>query len=112
MLGVPVPDECDGNSLAPILADPSIPLDRPVLTTNNRGNHGVRNERYRYIRYKDGGEELYDHADDPLEWRNLAPDPAFKSVIEKLSSALPTEYAADAPRVSWPADRNRFLEAA
>jgi hypothetical protein len=27
---------------------------------------------WRYIRYKNGNEELYDHSSDPNEWTNLA----------------------------------------
>jgi len=35
-------------------------------------NYAVRSEHYRYIRYLDGSEELYDHRKDPHEWDNLA----------------------------------------
>jgi hypothetical protein len=33
--------------------------------------------------------ELYDERDDPAETRNLASDPQFKSVIDRLPSHLP-----------------------
>ena len=32
----------------------------------------VRTKRWRYIRYNNGTEELYDHDKDPMEWTNLA----------------------------------------
>ena len=41
-------------------------------TRNYHDNHGVRSENWRYIRYADGSEELYDHDTDPNEWKNLA----------------------------------------
>ncbi|HCR31709.1 MAG TPA: iduronate-2-sulfatase, partial [Opitutae bacterium] len=44
---------------------------------------------WRYIRYNDGGEELYDHNIDPNEWMNLAENPEYKSVIASLAKSLP-----------------------
>ncbi len=35
-------------------------------------HHAARSENYRYIRYSDGSEELYDHSVDPNEWTNQA----------------------------------------
>ena len=35
-------------------------------------NHAVVDERWRYILYEDGTEELYDHNNDPNEYTNLA----------------------------------------
>ncbi|MHC4995699.1 MAG: sulfatase, partial [Planctomycetota bacterium] len=52
--------ELDGVSWRPLLEDPSRGWGRPAITTYQRGNHAVRDERYRYIRYADGTEELYD----------------------------------------------------
>jgi arylsulfatase A-like enzyme len=37
--------------------------------------YAARDERWRYIRYADGSEELYDHQNDPHEWTNLAAKP-------------------------------------
>ncbi|WP_309006725.1 sulfatase [Pelagicoccus sp. SDUM812005] len=82
-------DSLDGDSLVPILADSRALWDRPILSTYGPGNHSVRSERYRYIRYKDGSEELYDHYDDPHEWRNLAGNSAFKNTKEDLAKWIP-----------------------
>lgn len=87
----------EGDSLVPLLKDPDAEWDRPVLMTRTRNNHAVRSERWRYIRYEDGSEELYDHWFDPLEWINLANKPQFVSVKEKLKTWLPKVNAPDAP---------------
>ena len=50
--------------------------------------HGIRSERYRYIRYRDGSEELYDHEVDPNEWTNLAAVPEMQSLIASLAGQL------------------------
>ena len=60
------------------------------MTTYKFGNHAVRSERWRYIRYEDGGEELYDHDADPLEWKSLAGDPQFASIKTEHARWLPT----------------------
>ena len=57
----------------------------------------LRSERHRYIRYDDGSEELYDHASDPLEWKNLAGDAAYNAIKMKLAKWLPKVNAADDP---------------
>jgi len=56
-----------------------------------RGNHAVRTRRWRYIRYQDGSEELYDHDKDPWEWTNLAADPDLADVIAQLRPHLPKD---------------------
>ena len=52
-------------------------------------NHSIRSKRWRYIRYSDGTEELYDHDSDELEWHNLASDPNYAEVKEALKQWLP-----------------------
>ena len=86
---VPSRGDLDGQSLAPLLADPHRRWERPVLTTFGYQNHAVRTKRWRYIRYNDGGEELYDHNTDPNEWSNLAGMREFEGVIAMLQQALP-----------------------
>jgi arylsulfatase A-like enzyme len=59
--------------------------------TMGRGNHAVRTERWRYIQYSDGTEELYDHENDPWEWTNLAGSPDYVKVIAEHKKWLPKD---------------------
>ena len=65
-----------------------------------RNNHAIRDTRWRYIRYADGSEELYDHDVDQEEWRNLAADPAHEQTKRRLAGLLPKVNQAAAPAVS------------
>jgi arylsulfatase A-like enzyme len=93
---LPIGEHLDGKSLRPLLEDPSAKWNRPIVTTHGKDNHAVRSERYRYIRYSDGSEELYDHDNDPMEWTNLASRPDMKTVKKELADWLPKENAANA----------------
>ncbi len=92
--------ELEGISLVRWLKDPTAPKERPAVTTHGRENHSVRSERWRYIRYRDGTEELYDHEKDELEWYNLANKPEYAEVKRELARWLPKVNAPDAPRAS------------
>ena len=80
----------EGHSFKPLLENPQTPWQRPSLTTHGRNNHALRSERFRYIRYADGSEELYDHQQDPNEWHNLASDPDYAHVKQDFAQWLPT----------------------
>jgi arylsulfatase A-like enzyme len=90
LCGIPTPKHVEGVSIRPLLERPDAAWTRPARTTHGFNNHAVRTEKWRYIRYSDGGEELYDHAKDPLEWVNLAGKPEFASVKAELAKHLPT----------------------
>lgn len=96
LCGLSTPGHVAGESLRPWLKNPRLERTKPAITTHGRLNHAVRTERFRYIRYQDGGEELYDHTKDPNEWTNLAGNPAFADTIRDLSSYLPKENAPNA----------------
>lgn len=85
----------EGTSLVPLLKDPKSAWEHAAVSTMGSGNHAVRTERWRYIRYENGSEELYDHEKDPQEWTNLASDQKFSQVIVELRRWLPSK---DAPR--------------
>ena len=87
--GLPTDPKCTGRSVVPLLAHPSAGWDRPAIMTYGRGNHAVRTLRWRYIRYADGSEELYDHHLDPHEWTNLADHPKHAAVIAEHRRWLP-----------------------
>ena len=93
LTGVPAPDGLEGHSLVPQLRTPGTPREFPAITTHGPGNHAVRDRRYRYIRYADGSEELYDLEADPHEWTNLAGDPAYTPIAQRLGSFMPQRSA-------------------
>lgn len=97
LAGLPENKTLEGRSLVPLLHDPDRKSDRPALSTFGRNNHSVRTERWRYIRYKDGSEELYDHDADELEWHNLASKPEHAELKRELAKWFPTKNAEDAP---------------
>jgi arylsulfatase A-like enzyme len=90
---LPARDGLEGVSLEPLLVDPAASFTRPSLTTHGRGNHSVRSSRWRYIRYADGEEELYDHEADPNEWTNLAAKRELAETKRNLARAIPTTEA-------------------
>lgn len=91
--GLPVPHPFDGVSLAPLLADPSATWNRATLSTWLPGNHVVIQDRWRYIRYQEGAEELYDMKTDPDQFTNLAANPAFVETKSRLARWLPSSQA-------------------
>jgi len=89
LAGLPKKDGLDGVSLVPLLKDPQAEWERPAIMTQGKGNHAVRTQRWRYIRYRDGSEELYDHENDPWEHTNLAKNPQYADVIAEHKKWLP-----------------------
>ena len=83
------PEHLEGESLVSLLHDPSQKTGRAVVTTQGFKNHAVRSDRWRYIRYADGSEELYDHDSDPNEFTNLAGRDEFFSTKAELAERLP-----------------------
>jgi hypothetical protein len=59
-----------------------------VVTTFDLGNLSLRTDRWRYIRYADGSEELYDLHKDPHEWDNLADSTDHAETKRQLSETL------------------------
>ncbi|MBL9117546.1 MAG: sulfatase [Verrucomicrobiaceae bacterium] len=91
LAGLPVPEHVKGASLVPLLRDPDTKWDGVAICTHGKGNHGVRDAQWRYIRYADGSEELYDHSKDPYEWTNLAGEVGMSEIKSRLAAVLPKE---------------------
>ena len=68
LCGVEPPKGLDGQTLASLLRDPAKKTGRRLITTFDPGNYSVRTEKWRYILYADGNQELYDLKADPNEW--------------------------------------------
>jgi choline-sulfatase len=94
LCSLPARRDLEGVSLAPQLRDAKAPRDRPAITSHNQGNFGIRTEQWRYIRYVDGAEELYDMQVDPHEWKNLAA--SRPDVCRELSKLIPARNVGPA----------------
>jgi arylsulfatase A-like enzyme len=95
LCGLPTPSHVDGKSVRSLLTDPAGKWEQPALTTYKFNNHAVRTDGWRYIRYADGGEELYDEAADPLEHANLAGKPESSERKHDLAKWMPAKNTAD-----------------
>lgn len=94
LTGIPIPQHVHGPSLVPLLKDPSSKWDYVAVCTHGRGNHAARDDRYRYIRYANRDEELYDHKSDPHEWTNLASRPELTEIKQRLAKNFPANEVA------------------
>jgi arylsulfatase A-like enzyme len=103
---LPQPRHLEGESLVPLLKRPDGTRKSPAITTLSPGNHAVRSDDWRYIRYADGSEELYHDAEDPHEWVNVAADPHFAAKKGELARWLPRVDAADIGGIPSPYDED------
>jgi iduronate 2-sulfatase len=106
---VKTPGNLQGQSLVPLLKDPSAAGRGWAITQVSRGGgarakdtrpvgsegsryfgYSLRTPRWRYTEWDEGaqGRELYDHEVDPRELTNLADDPDHTKIIEELSQQL------------------------
>lgn len=97
LAGLPHPPGLDGTSIVPLLREPNRDWVQPSLTTLGRGNHSLSGDRWHYIRYADGSEELYDLVADPNEWTNVAGRAEFEAVKRDFTRWLPTSDAEPVP---------------
>lgn len=82
-----IPSHVQGASLQPILESPLETVRQDAISIHN--GHSLRTARWHYIRYaKDGGEELYDVADDSAETTNLATDGKHQATLQSLRDRL------------------------
>ena len=102
----------EGESLVPLLNSPDKKIDRSVLISWYYKNHAVRSNDWRYIHYRDGGEELYNHKTDPGEHINLANNPEYANIIKEHKKWLPKHDALPAGKTEWKGDKldNRIKE--
>ncbi len=107
LTGVPPPatHALDGTDLAGIVRGVARERGAPVLSTYGRECHSLRDGRFRYTRYRNGTEELYDHTNDPNEWTNLAGDKRYAAAKARLAAALPKVNAAE---IAFASEKDRL----
>ncbi len=88
-----VPDYLEGKSFASIVRDPALPFRSEVRAIIRRGEKTgrmVKNSQWRYVEWDEGrmGNELYNQADDPVEYHNLAAEPEYADVVSSMRELL------------------------
>ncbi len=86
--GLPRKPENAGHSLLPFLTGDGEVRD-PVTSVYGKDNFAVSDGRYKYIRYDNGEEELYDLQSDPHEWTNVAGDLEYRKDRDRLAAFIP-----------------------
>ncbi|MCT4646389.1 MAG: sulfatase-like hydrolase/transferase, partial [Carboxylicivirga sp.] len=104
LCGLPKPDHLDGQSLMPLLENADAEWNHPVVSSWCYENYAVRSNGYRYIRYRDGSEEFYDHTMDEGEFNNLANDDQYKEQIEWHQSFIPESPTLPVGMKQWTGD--------
>ncbi len=98
LCGLPDQAHHDGPSLVPLLRDPSSEWPHASVThLSDPGSFGLSAERWRYIHYAKGDEELYDIESDPHEWTNLAANEQHAAKLAELRALAPKKFAPKPP---------------
>jgi iduronate 2-sulfatase len=110
LAGVKTTDHLEGTSLAPLLSGESSDWKKAVFCQAGRGGGwkeyigtSMRTDRYNYIEWRHRIEgtlrarELYDLKKDPLEMKNLAGNPEYKPVLDRLAEQMQAGWKAALP---------------
>lgn len=103
----PPENQLEGNDLTVLMRDPKAEWEKTSLTVFGYKNYGLRSDRYRYITYADGTEELYDHDKDRWEWQNLADNPEYAEVKKAMRKRLPTHHEPDGVTYDLPGRKSK-----
>ena len=105
LCNLPIQNKLEGKSLVPLLENTDLVWERPVLSCWYYNNYSVRSNNWRYIRYRSGSEELYNHEIDPGEHNNLALDTKYDSIISEHKKWIPRNGALPAGHDVWDGDK-------
>ena len=102
MCGLPkTKQNLEGKSIASTLANPDKAKDRSVFLPHMYpGEYAIINRDWRYIRYGEDGEELYDLKKDPNEWNNLAVQAEHSGTKARMAALAPKNFAPQAKKLN------------
>jgi iduronate 2-sulfatase len=107
LCGLPISNDLEGTSMAPLLENPDLPWKKAAFTYTTRYSAqesgptkvdhlgcSIRTERYRYVEWDGGksGIQLYDHQTDPKEYINLAHESAHAKTVEEMKGILKRDW--------------------
>ncbi|XZE37037.1 sulfatase [Pirellulaceae bacterium SH501] len=98
LCGLPRKSDISNRSLVPLLKDPTSEWPHAAIThLDHPQNYAISTERWRYIHYIGGQEELYDIVSDPYEWTNLVNETTAEVVAKlvEMRWLAPTEIAPE-----------------
>lgn len=97
--GLPVLNELEGKSLAPLLNDPELPWKQAAFSQYPREKvmgRSMRTDRWRFTQWTENGKtvavELYDQQNDPKENINLANLPDYAGQVRKLTAKIKADW--------------------
>ncbi len=92
LCGLPDKSDIMSRSLVPLLRDPRSPwLHAAITHLDQPGSYAISSERWRYIHYQSGDEELYDIETDPHEWTNLASESEHAKKLAEMRLLAPSD---------------------
>ena len=87
LAGIPVPPHVQGRSLVPVTDGTSAAVRDSALTEMN-GWKTLRTERFRYVAEADGTESLFDLAQDPGGYRDVASEAGYAGALAEMRREL------------------------
>jgi iduronate 2-sulfatase len=88
LCGIPAFNDLDGQSLRAQLMDPAQPSGKPARGFWSNNQRTIRTQDWRYIRYGDGTEQLFDHRTDSSEQFNLASEKSHAANLEMFRAEI------------------------
>lgn len=99
LAGIPIPKQCVGRDMSQVMAGGKAAPTKGVILMADRGGasiaendmpsyRGIRTDTHTYAVIEDGRWVLYDNVADLFQLRNLATDPAHKSLMGKLDEQI------------------------
>ena len=117
---IEAPHILDGHSIKPLLEDPengngwtgtqysvsgigsSETVSQNQVAPYEQQHFSIRSSQYRYIYYRNGEEELYDHSTDPNEWTNLVNSPSHLDALQNMRSYYRYAVGLEEPPAQGP----------
>ena len=102
LAGLEKPDHLQGTSLVPVFGRPDRKGKKDyaysVVSRGPKFGHAIRDRNWRYARWPNGGEELYNIRRDPHEKKNLAKRDDLTATLDEFRTALEKKQVEAASR--------------